>query len=82
MHPCRFLTPEDAGFHDIHFFDRTHPVVAFFRKIVRDPADTADFFGRVDLGIDTSALTVGQILDAARFPEIDPTGQFADDQDI
>ena len=82
MNPGHLLAPQQPAFHHVGLLDRAQPVAALAREIEGDAGDALDLGRGVDLGVDAAALAIRQRLDAARLAEIDPAGEFADDQDI
>ena len=77
-----FLAPQHAGFEHVGLIDRTNLVPSRPRQLKSGTRDTANLIGRVLFGVETTALPVGERLDAARLAEINAAGQFADDDEI
>src|SRR5207244_13414622 len=77
-----FLAPQHAGFEYIGLVDRANLVPSRPRQLKRGTRDTANLISRILLGVEATALPVGERLDAARLAEINPAGQFANDDEV
>ena len=82
MHLVDDLVPEHAGLHHVALLHRGDLVAALARELERDAGDALDLVGVVDLGIDGALLAVAEVGDGLGLAEIDPAGQFAQDDDV
>jgi hypothetical protein len=77
-----FLAPQHAGLQDIRLVYRTDPPLSRARQFESGARHAADLIGGVLLGVETATLAIGELFNAARFPEIDAAGEFADDDEV
>src|SRR5579872_1374161 len=76
------LTPQHAGLQHIGFVDRADLASSRPRELKRRSRHAADLAGRILLGVEAAALTIGKCFDAARLAKIDAAGEFANDDEI
>ncbi len=81
MRQCDFLTPEQAGLHDVRFFHRTDTAIPATRDFESNTRNTFDFRVRVDRRVIPPAQSAF-LINAARRAEIDTPCQLSDDHDV
>ena len=74
MYPSDFLFPKDAAAHDVVFLGTMDAVAALARQVKGNPCDAANLVRRVNLGVQTLALAIRQVGDAAWLAKVHTAG--------
>ena len=81
MHLCDHIAPQNARFHHIGFFHRTHSVAAAAGQFKGCARGAFNFRFCISVGVDAHAL-IALLEDSAWLAKIAAGGQFAYDHDI